>query len=163
MGVQFESQGSRVLGRDKIVVASNNLGAIMLHVWLNSIAGFVCAGIVASLLGLVEPMWFGKGVIAFVYPLIVFVTGMFGCVFVLRAHLQHLRNQNLTFLVLFAMVSGLLGYVLTHWTTLIVPDFMKASGLYNVSGPLGVVGMEIVVIAVTMTLIGFLVLFGTTK
>ena len=134
-----------------------------MHVWLISMAGFVCAGVVASLLGVVEPMWFGKCVIAFVYPLIVFVIGMFGCVFILRMRIQHLKSQSPAFLALLAIVAGLLGYALTHWTTLLVPDVVKASGLYYVSGPLGIVAMEIVVISVTMTLIGFLALFGTTQ
>ena len=101
-------------------------------------AGFFCAGIAASLLGLVEPIWAGKGVIAFAYPLVIFLVGEVAVVIFYRRRLVMSSNSYGPSPIAL-LIIGALSYRAVDYLTGVFPDFAKEVGLFSLVGPFGVV------------------------
>ena len=118
--------------------------------------GFFVAGLGASVLGFVEPIWAGKGSMAFVYLLIIFMIGAMG-LFVFGTAINEICKRYSLLMVCASFILGILSYPLTNLIAEIVPNFIKTNEALATLGFAGILISEFLISMFFYVIIGFAV------
>jgi hypothetical protein len=102
---------------------------------------FAASAWLASVVANTGTVFSGKGLIGFIYQLVVFLTGL-GGIWLIQALVPLFFKRRDGPHALAGIVSGTLGYIYTGWITFHIPDIVDAFGI-DVLRLAAIIGAEI--------------------
>jgi hypothetical protein len=109
-----------------------------------AMAGFTLSGFAGSLLGLTELVWMGKGMLAFIYLVVLFLPGLIMSLVVLHSRLSVLSAHRQLPL---SLAWGVISYPAVDQVANVIPELVRATGHFEALPTLALICLEAVVAA----------------
>jgi hypothetical protein len=115
-----------------------------------TILGFTLAAFMSVLMGYSEPIWEGKGFIAFAYVGLLFLSALILTVMLLRGEIHRSVTYQATKYSMLSVLIGAISYPITIAVTFLVPDWISTLGLESVTWLLSVLFGEVILISIPL-------------